>query len=88
LGRRMLTRRKGGGVFRRRGSVLCYQMMGLGIFENRRLSTSSRHHESGVWKGLNMLEVEVVWILRGATGGKRGPVRGIAVMCLVMIYRG
>lgn len=35
---------------------------------DRKLPPSSRHHESGVWQGLYRLEVEVVWILRGATG--------------------
>jgi hypothetical protein len=35
---------------------------------DRRLPPSSRHHESGVWQGLYRQEVEVVWILRGATG--------------------
>jgi hypothetical protein len=39
---------------------------------DRRLPPSSRHHESGVWQGLCRLEVEVVWILRGATGRQGG----------------
>jgi hypothetical protein len=56
--------------------------------------SSSRHHESEVWQGLYRLEEEVVWTLRGATGryggatgGKRGPLRVITVMCLLMIHR-
>jgi Reverse transcriptase (RNA-dependent DNA polymerase) len=43
-------------------------LMGLGMVVDRRLPPSSRHHESGVWQGLYRIEVEVVWILRGATG--------------------
>jgi hypothetical protein len=42
--------------------------MGLGMVVDRRLPPSSRTHESRVWQGLYRLEVEVVWILRGATG--------------------
>jgi hypothetical protein len=43
-------------------------VMGLGMVVDRRLPTSSRTHESSVWQGLYRLEVELVWILRGATG--------------------
>jgi hypothetical protein len=42
--------------------------MGLGIFENRRLLSSSRIHESGMWKSLYRLEIEMVRVLRGQTG--------------------
>jgi hypothetical protein len=41
---------------------------GLGMVVDRRLPPTSRTHESRVWQGLYRLEVEVVWILRGATG--------------------
>jgi hypothetical protein len=61
--------------------------LGLGLFENRRLPPSSRHDESGVWEGFYRLVVEMAWILRGATGGKRGPVRGITVNFLLNNYR-
>jgi hypothetical protein len=43
-------------------------LIGLGMVVDRRLPPSSRPHESRVWQGLYMLEIEVVWILRGATG--------------------
>jgi hypothetical protein len=43
-------------------------LLGLGMVVDRKLPPSSRHHESGVWQGLYRLEVEVVCVLRGATG--------------------
>jgi hypothetical protein len=47
---------------------MCYQIMGLGIFENRRLPPSSRLHESEMWQSLCILEIEMVRVLRGETG--------------------
>jgi hypothetical protein len=41
-------------------SMKSIPMLGLGMFVDRRLPPSSRHHESGVWQGLYRLEVEVV----------------------------
>jgi hypothetical protein len=43
-------------------------MMGLGIFENRRLPSSSRLHESGMWQRLYRLEIEMVRVLLCQTG--------------------
>jgi hypothetical protein len=42
--------------------------MGLWLAFNRRLPPSSRHYGSRALQGLYKLEVEVVWILRGAKG--------------------
>jgi hypothetical protein len=39
-----------------------------GSFLKRRLPLSSRHHEFGVWQGMNRIDVEVIRILRGARG--------------------
>jgi hypothetical protein len=44
-------------------------MLGLRLVEKRRLPPSSQHHDSEVCQGLYRLEVQVVWLLRGATGG-------------------
>jgi hypothetical protein len=51
-------------------------LLGLMVVENRSLPPSSRYHESGVWQGLYMLNVEVIWILRGATGRYGGATGG------------
>jgi hypothetical protein len=75
-----------------RSSVIVYAlrsssievMMGLGIFENRRLPPSSRLHESGMWQRLYRLEIEMVRVLRcqtgrlgSATGRNLGAVKGL-----------
>jgi hypothetical protein len=49
--------------------------MGLGIFENIRLPPSSRLLESGIWQSLQILEIEMVRVLRGQTGRLGGATR-------------
>jgi hypothetical protein len=47
-------------ILNRASAVESAQLLGLGMFVDRRPPSSSRHHESGVWQGLYRLEVEVV----------------------------
>jgi membrane protein required for beta-lactamase induction len=60
---------------------MCYQIMGLGIFENRKLPLSSRLHESGMWQSLYRIEKEMVRVIRGQTG-RLGSATGINLVAV------
>jgi hypothetical protein len=69
-------------------------VLGLGMFVDRRLPPSSRHHESGVWQGLYRLEVEVVsdsTIIPAAVSACIGVythVRGLSYNMITELYTG